>query len=132
MDLETLNNHFYQLIAFREAAERLAALRSTILSAQQLDGIPAQQKNGDRITGLVISLDLQEQEVERLSKGLETEQKQILRFLRTIPDNKTKLIFSLRFVAGLTWAEVGRILRISAESAKMACYRFFQSDRAQP
>lgn len=127
MDLDYLNKHYDRLIAHRDAVIRLKALQSTILSAHQLDGLPSQQQDRERIERLALSLEEQQREIDCLSAGIERESKQIRKFTRTIADNRTKLIITLRFFVGCTWSEVAQILggRETAETCKMCCYRFF-------
>ena len=127
MNLDDLNIHYDKLLAHREAVQRLEALRATILSAHQLDGIPAYQLDTTRLERLAFSLEAQEREIKALSVALKREATQIRKFTRTIADNRTKLIITLRFFVGCTWSEVAQILggRETAETCKMCCYRFF-------
>lgn len=133
MTLETLNEHFYTLKQYHDAQERLAIMRATILGAQKYDGMPHASGKSDKVARLALVLASQEEDVERLEKMVRHSEKQIVKFVCKISDNRTKLIFNLRFCCGLPWSEVADMVGggNTEEAVKMCCYRYLMSEEGQ-
>ncbi len=126
MTLDILNEHLHTLWEYQAASERLEAIRAVVLGAQRIDGMPHGTGVSNKIEQLAIIMSDQESDVQRLEKMLRKSEKIVRRFVDGIPDNHQKLVFKLRFLCGMSWAEVAKALggKNTPESVKMMCYRF--------
>ena len=129
MTLEQLNEHLSFLWQWQAAKERLQSMRAVVLGAQQYDGMPHASGISDKVERLALIMADQEEDVNRLEKQLRKSTKAVTKFVNQISDERTRLIFRLRFIGGLSWDEVAKMIGggNSPEAVKMCCYRFLLS-----
>ena len=129
MTLAELNGHLDMLTQLQEAKESLSNMQARILGASQYDGMPHAHEAARRTENLSIILEGQLETVNRLERIVKTSEAPVREWIETIDDNRTKLIFSLRFLAGMKWESVAYYIggRNTTESVKMACYRYLES-----
>lgn len=129
MTLAELNGHLDMLTQLQEAKESLSNMQARILGASQYDGMPHAHESARRTENLSIILEGQLETVNRLERIVKKSEAPVREWIETIDDNRTKLIFSLRFLAGMKWESVAYYIggRNTTESVKMACYRYLES-----
>ena len=129
MTLAELNGHLDMLTQLQEAKESLSNMQARILGASQYDGMPHAHEAARRTENLSIILEGQLETVNRLERIVKKSEAPVREWIETIDDNRTKLIFSLRFLAGMKWECVAYYIggRNTTESVKMACYRYLES-----
>ena len=129
MTLAELNGHLDMLTQLQEAKESLSNMQARILGASQYDGMPHAHEAARRTENLSIILEGQLETVNRLERIVKKSEAPVREWIETIDDNRTKLIFSLRFLVGMKWESVAYYIggRNTTESVKMACYRYLES-----
>lgn len=116
---QRLNRYNEALIALRAAAENITP---------QLDGMPRSQNVADKVAlygGLIAQL---EEDVERDNLELSFARKEAETFIETIEDSYDRTIFTLRFIACLSWPEVADEIGFTGplNSLRMICYRHLE------
>lgn len=126
MTLQRLNEHLNMLLQLQEAKEALGSMRSQILGAVNYDGMPHGHEVSRNTENLSILLSAQIADVNRLDAMVEQSEIEVRQFIDAIEDNRTRLIFSLRFLCGLKWEAVGRMLGkgISEDAVRSVCVRY--------
>lgn len=129
MTLQQLNEHLNMLLQLEEAKEALNSLRAQVLGAQKYDGMPHAQEASRNTEILAVILQQQEDDVDRMERIVRTSEKEVTAFIDSIEDNRTKLIFSLRFLCGYKWEAVARMIGggHTGDAISMVCYRYLSS-----
>lgn len=130
MTLAELNIHLDMLTQLQEAREALRSIEGKILGAQNLDGMPHASGDSRKTESLSILLEARLDECARLERIVKKSEKDVNAFIETIEDMRTKIIFSLRYLAGMKWAEVAEYMGggNTPESVKTICYRYLHED----
>ena len=128
MTLEQLN----ELFDLREQLRKVQEMRQPFMDAarpgaQVLTGMPHATGARDKVGDLAVEiahLDTRAEEIQARIADRETAADQ---FIRCIPDDRTQMVFRLRFMHGMTWAEVAERFggRNTEGSVRMICYRYF-------
>lgn len=126
MTLQRLNEHLNMVLELQGAEERLSSMRSQILSAVNYDGMPHGHEVSRNTENLAVILQDQVDDVNRLSRMVENSEPEIRAFIDSIEDNRTKVIFKLRFLCGYKWEAVAVIIGggNTVDAVKSCCYRF--------
>ena len=126
MTLQRLNEHLNMVLQLQSAREALGSLQSQILKATNYDGMPHAHEASRNTENLAILLETQLADVNRLESAVDKSEAEIRRFVDSIEDNRTKLIFNLRFLCGLKWEAVGRMLGkgVSGDAVRSVCMRY--------
>lgn len=129
MTLDELNAHLILIQKLNTAREMLQTLETAALTASRLDTMPRAAGLGDRTAALAVRIAEQEEVValyERLVRNSKTEVKA---WIDTISDNRTNVIFYLRFICGYEWRDVAEVIggRNTENGVKSACYRYLRS-----
>ena len=132
MTLEVLNDHLYILNQARAAEERLQHMKAVILGAQRYDGMPHGHEVSRNIENLAILLEHQIADVNRLEGMVDKSEIEVRRFVESIEDNRTKVIFDLRFLCGLPWEDVAQAIGggNTSDAVRMTAYRYLQTPQA--
>lgn len=132
MTLQRLNEHLNMVLELQGAEERLSSMRSQILSAVNYDGMPHGHEVSRNTENLAILLQNQIDDVNRLSRMVESSEREIREFVESIEDNRTKVIFSLRFLCGYKWEAVAVFIGggNTAEAVSMTCYRYLSGQKS--
>lgn len=130
MTLAELNGHLDMLTQLKKAKEALQTMQVRILGAQDLDGMPHSSDASRTTENLAILLEAQLDDVMRLDRIVERSEKDVRVFVDSIEDNRTKVIFNLRFLCGLKWEDVAAFIGggNTADAVKAVCYRYLQED----
>lgn len=125
MTLAELNGHLDMVTQLHSARETLQGLQDRILGAQKFDSMPRSSEASRKVENLTILLEAQIDDVNRLEKIVSKSEKRIRKWIDAIPDNRTKVVFNLRFLCGLRWEDVGEYINAnSTEAVKSICYRY--------
>lgn len=131
MTLAELNGHLDMVTQLHSARLTLQSLQDRILGAQQYDGMPHGHDASRKVENLSILLKEQSDDVDRLERAVVRSEKNIRKWISSIPDNRTKVIFNLRFLCGMKWEDVSCCIGIdtSSDAARMAVYRYLNQDQ---
>ena len=129
MTLDELNDHLYLVQQLNTAREMLQSMRDSVLRASTYDGMPHAAGVSDRVGALAVKLAEQETLVEQYARSVELSAKAVKSFIDSIDDNRTNLIFYLRFICGYEWQTVAEVIggRNTENAVKSQCYRYLQS-----
>lgn len=139
MDRERLENLDSEI---RKDEAHLAdlELQASSVSGPNYDGMPKNPSYSNRLENTVLQIVELQNTIER-KKALRTDcamtiqAKQILclternkleRYIKELPDSLLRMIFTFRFINGLTWAQVSEHIgmRTTEDSVKKMCYRY--------
>ena len=125
MTLTELNLHLDAVTQLAEARDSLRSMRESVMRAQNYDAMPHGTGVSDKVGKLAIMIAMQEDDVARLERIVERSEVEIKSFSDTIPDNRTRNIFRLRFLCGYEWGIVAEIGGWSSgDAVKSTCYRY--------
>ena len=129
MTLAELNGHLDMVTQLHSAREDLQTLQDRILGAQQYDGMPHAPGAGDKVGALAVKLAELEEVVHSYERQKAVSEKTVKAFIDSITDNRTNLIFYLRFICGYDWQGVAEVIggRNTVDAVKSQCYRYLQS-----
>ena len=134
MTLADLNGHLDMVAQLHEAREALKNMQSKVLGAQQYDGMPHAHDVARSTENLSILLETQMDKVARLERIVKrSEESGIREWIEAIPDNRTMVIFNLRFLCGMEWRDVADFVggRNTAEAVKAVCYRYLHIEGSE-
>ena len=96
--------------------------------AQAHTGMPHAPGISDRVGDLAVEIAAMEESTEALERELAAVLADVSDFIKGIKDEYLQLVFRLRFIRCLSWAEVAAVVggRNSEESVKSACYRYLE------
>lgn len=107
--------------------QMLSSLYATAgLGAQEITGMPHAPGVSDQVSGLVIEIEDLKKRIARLESECVQEKKILERYIATIEDDQTRMVFRLRFVHCMTWPKVAKAIggRNTANSVKLICHRY--------
>ena len=125
--MQELSKYYNLLQRIYRAEDILAGLQSAACpGAQKLNGMPAAPRVKDKLGDLAAEITDMQQLIEELKQAAEQERAKVAVYTNSIDDEQTRLIFRLRFLHCLTWAEVAEIIgrKNTASGVKMICYRY--------
>lgn len=125
--MQELSKYYNLLQRIYRAEDILAGLQSAACpGAQKLTGMPAAPGVKDKLGEFAAEIADMQQLIEELKQEAEQERAKVVVYINSIDDEQTRLIFRLRFLHCLTWAEVAEIIgrRNTASGVKMICYRY--------
>ena len=131
MTLHELNCHLDMVTQLHDAREQLQNMRSKVLGAPRYDGMPHAQNASRGVENLAVLLSTLEEQVSRLERIVKrSEENGIREWIESIPDIRTMTVFSLRFLCGLSWADVAAMVggRNTEEAVKAVCYRYLNDE----
>lgn len=130
MTLQRLNEHLNMLLQLQAAKEALGSMQAQILGSAKSDGMPHGHEVSRTTENLAILLQKQIDDVNRLERMVDGSEKEIREFVNSIEDNRTHLIFSLRFLCGYKWEGVAKMIGAgnSGEATRMVAYRYLQKE----
>lgn len=132
MTLSQLSQHYQLRTQLKKDEEMLFNLRMAATpSGHALDGMPKAPGVHDKVGAIAIAIVDMEERIKYLKIQISEGEKDISAWIGAISNDQTRLIFRLRFIGGLTWAEVAKIIggRNTEAGVRMICYRYLN---AQP
>lgn len=129
MTIERLNEHRTFVIMLQESKTILASMQAQILKAMDYNGLPHVPEPSRTTENLSILLETQIADVNRLEAIVTESEKEIKAFVDSIPDNRTRVIFNLRFMCGLTWDAVAKMIGggNKLSTIRSICVRYLES-----
>ena len=129
MTLQELSK-YYKL---HERLERNREMLSSLYAAagpgaQVITGMPHAPGVSDKVGDLAAELwDLQSK-IEYLEQRCAEEKKKLEKYIGSIKDDQTRMIFRLRFIHCMTWPQVAETIggRNTANSVKLICHRYLK------
>ena len=109
--------------------ERLRELEEAATSTTpKITGLPHVAGIADK-TAIAAQIADARDVIEAKNKLAVVEYNRLLRYIARVDDSLVRQVLSLRFVSGLSWAEVARRIGGNNTEAgvKMACYRYIRS-----
>ena len=96
------------------------------LGAQEITGMPHAPGVSDQVSGLVIEIEDLKERISHLESECAQEKRILERYISTIEDDQTRMVFRLRFVHCMTWPQVAKAIggRKTANSVKLICHRY--------
>ena len=93
--------------------------------AQVITGMPHASGTSDEVSDLVIEIEDLQSRIDCLESECALEKKKLEKYISTIKDDQTRMIFRLRFIHCMTWPQVAEAIggRNTANSVKLICYR---------
>ena len=93
--------------------------------AQVITGMPHAAGTSDEVSDLVIEIEDLQSRIDCLESECALEKKKLEKYISTIKDDQTRMIFRLRFIHCMTWPQVAEAIggRNTANSVKLICYR---------
>ncbi len=107
--------------------QMLSSLYATAgLGAQEIDGMPHAPGVSDQVSGLIIEIEDLRERISHLESECAKEKEILERYIDTIKDDQTRMVFRLRFVHCMAWSQVAKALggRNTANSVKLICHRY--------
>ena len=119
---------YYKL---HERLERNRQMRSSLytaagLGAQEITGMPHAPGVSDEVSNLVIEIEDLKERICHLESECAREKRILERYIDTIEDDQTRMVFRLRFLHCMTWPQVAGAIggRNTANSVKLICHRY--------
>lgn len=139
LDQQRLDNLDIEIAKDEEQLARLE-LEASSPSGPNYDGMPKSPSYGNKLENAVARI-IELQEILTHKKALRsdcamtiqakqllclTERNKLERYINDLPDSLLRLIFTYRFVNGLTWYQVSEHIgmRTTEDSVKKMCYRY--------
>ena len=107
--------------------QMLSSLYATAgLGAQEITGMPHAPGVSDHVSSLLIEIEDLKERISHLESECAQEKKILERYIATIEDDQTRMVFRLRFVHCMAWSQVAKALggRNTANSVKLICHRY--------
>ena len=127
MTLDELN----ELFDLRQKLREIQAMRRSFMDAarpgaQVLTGMPHATEVKDKVGTLAVEIAHLDTRAEEIQARIAEKETSADRFIRRIPNDRTQMIFRLRFMRGLEWPEVAAIFGggNSVHSVQKMCYRY--------
>ena len=132
MTLDVLNAHLDLVTQLNMAREMLQSMRDAVLRASTYDGMPHASGVSNKVEALALKIEEQQEVVNRYERIVKISETEIKEYIDTITDNRTNLIFHLRFICGLEWKDVADCVggRNTEDAVKSVCYRYLQQENA--
>lgn len=96
------------------------------LGAQEITGMPHAPGVSDEVSNLVIEIEDLKERISHLESECAREKRILERYIDTIEDDQTRMVFRLRFLHCMTWPQVAKAIggRNTANSVKLICHRY--------
>lgn len=130
MTLQELSIYYKLHKQLEQNRQMLASLYVAAgLGAQEITGMPHASTDSNQVRDLVIEIESLKERIAHLEEECAREKRILDRYISTIEDVKTRMIYRLRFEYCMTWPEVAKFVggRNTADSVKHICYRHLKS-----
>lgn len=127
MTLRELSKYYKLHERLERNREMLTSLSAAAgLKAQVITGMPHAPGVSDRVGEMAVEIADLEEKIAVLEARCDRERRKLEKYIGTIKDDQTRMIFRLRFIRCMTWPQVAEALggRNSADGVKHICYRY--------
>lgn len=127
MTLRELSIYYKLHERLKQNKQMLSSLYAAAgLGAQEITGMPHAPGVSDQVSSLVIEIEDLRKRISRLESECAQEKKILERYIDTIEDDQTRMVFRLRFLHCMTWSQVAKAIggRNTANSVKLICHRY--------
>ena len=131
MTLRELSKYYKLHEKLEQNRQMLSSLYAAAgLGAQEITGMPHAPGASDQVSGLVIEIEDLKERISHLESECAQEKRILERYISTIEDDQTRMVFRLRFVHCMTWPQVAKAIggRNTANSVKLTCYRHLEKE----
>lgn len=135
MTFETLRHHWELRQQLEKHEDLLCELCHSAQAANHApDGMPRTTGVSDKVGTLAIAIVDLEERIAYLKKTIAAEEGDISAWISGIEDPLVRQIFRLRFLCGLSWADVAQTVggRNSDSGVRTACYRYINRQCIKP
>ena len=127
MTLRELSKYYKLHERLEQNRQMLSSLYAAAgLGAQEISGMPHAPGVSDQVSSLVIEIEDLKERISHLESECAQEKRILERYISTIEDDQTRMVFRLRFVHCMTWPQVAEAIggRNTANSVKLICHRY--------
>lgn len=127
MTKQELDRHMELVQQLERDREMLASLEAAASPrVQLLDGMPHAHGATDPVGCLAVEIADMKEAITRREAAAARSEAIVARYIQTIEDNQTRMIFRLRFIRGMTWKLVAAAVggRNTEAGVKAVCYRY--------
>ncbi len=130
-----------ELSRYYKLHERLERNRQMLISlseaagpgARALTGMPRAPGVSDKVGNLAVELTDLEERIACLEVECDLEKKKIQAYISKIRDDQTRMVFRLRFLRCMTWAQVASSIGggNTEQGVKKICYRYLDAEKEE-
>lgn len=135
MTLKELSQLYYLNREIEMDKERLEALRARASApgSPNYDGMPKSPSYENRLERYIAEIVDLEAIISAKITQCQHERNRLERYIADIPDSNLRMIFTLRFINGLSWVQLAFSIGgdCTADSARMACNRYIKKTNEQ-
>lgn len=135
MTLKELSQLYYLNREIEMDKERLEALRARASApgSPNYDGMPKSPSYENRLERYIAEIVDLEAIISAKITQCQHERNRLERYIADIPDSNLRMIFTLRFINGLSWVQLAFSIGgdCTADGARMACNRYIQKTNEQ-
>lgn len=130
MTLQEISRYYNLQKKLKRNQELVSSLYAAAgLGAQVITGMPHAQGVSDKVGGLAIEIGDLQSRIDYLESMCAEERAKLEKYIDTIKDDQTRMIFRLRFIHCMTWLQVAEAIGggNSETGVKVRCYRYLKS-----
>ena len=135
MTLKELSQLYYLNREIEMDKERLEALRARASAPgpPNYDGMPKSPSYENRLERYIAEIVDLEAIISAKITQCQHERNRLERYIADIPDSNLRMIFTLRFINGLSWVQLAFSIGgdCTADGARMACNRYIKKTNEQ-
>lgn len=135
MTLKELSQLYYLNREIEMDKERLEALRARASApgSPNYDGMPKSPSYENRLERYIAKIVDLEAIISAKITQCQHERNRLERYIADIPDSNLRMIFTLRFINGLSWVQLAFSIGgdCTADGARMACNRYIKKTNEQ-
>ena len=135
MTLKELSQLYYLNREIKMDKERLEALRARASApgSPNYDGMPKSPSYENRLERYIAEIVDLEAIISAKITQCQHERNRLERYIADIPDSNLRMIFTLRFINGLSWVQLAFSIGgdCTADGARMACSRYIKKTNEQ-
>lgn len=127
MTKQELDRHMELVQQLERDRELLASLEAAASPRVQLiDGMPHAHGAADPVGYLAVEIADMKETVTQREVAVARSEVIVAKYIQTIEDNQTRMIFRLRFIHGMAWKDVAAAVggRNTENGVNSACYRY--------
>lgn len=130
MTLQEISRYYNLQKKLKRNQELVSSLYAAAgLGAQVITGMPHAQGVSDKVGDLAIEIGDLQSRIDYLESKCTEEREKLEKYIDTIKDDQTRMIFRLRFIHCKTWREVAYTIggQSTEKGVKCICYRYIKT-----